>query len=85
MTIKFINKESVVWDDEEAEVAKIWELIPCFSKIVFSHVPRNCNRAADVVAKVARSSGVSTSWMGQFPSWLCNVVQLDISNSAHVA
>lgn len=56
LAINFINKNSLVWEDMEADVAKVWELIPQFLDINFSFIPRHCNKLADLVAKYARSS-----------------------------
>lgn len=76
-----------MWNDVEAVavVLAIWELIPFFSNISFSFVPRNCNRDADRLAKFAKIKKSDETWINQCPRSICNWASYGLFSEAQVA
>lgn len=72
LAINFITKKSIVWNDVEAVVMVIWELIPFFINITFKFVPRQYNKEADLLAKYARIKMANETWIDQSPRWMYN-------------
>lgn len=85
LAINLILKKTEYWGEVEVVVADIWAFIPFFTEIEFLFVPRKCNLVDDGLAKRARMSKISGTWVCFYPSWIISLVNANLSHIAHEA
>lgn len=77
VAINLISKKSNCLGEVEVVLEDIWTSTYSFSDISFSHIPRDCNRVADKLAKVARTRNLNMTRMCNFPRWMYDRVSFD--------